>query len=202
MIDRRYRVTSGILPERLLVSTNSQDGDKYYVWLLAGSQSHPVYVSQDETSIRTERCVKSLIFKVTFDAVNQSDIHTDWWGVPTSSPSVRALKSLHQTLDFKTRILFVAAVEVRAVSLALVINVPFFSKSGVWDSLQSVFLSPLESLLQFHSGPDNAANGSSKKSSYDLMEVHSFETESEIGLFFSFAVRQQEIGTQRSWNEI
>lgn len=77
MIDRRYRVTSGILPERLLVSTNSQDGDKYYVWLLAGSQSHPVYVSQDETSIRTERCVKSLIFKVTFDAVNQSDIHTD-----------------------------------------------------------------------------------------------------------------------------
>lgn len=30
------------------------------------------------------------------------------------------------------------------------------------------------------------------------MEVHSFETESEI----SFAVRQQEIGTQHSWNDI
>lgn len=73
MIDCQYRVTS----ERLLVSTNSQDGDKYYVCLLAGSQSHPVYVSQDERSIRTALCVKSLIFKVTFDAVNQSDIHTD-----------------------------------------------------------------------------------------------------------------------------
>lgn len=59
------------------MSTNSQDGDKYNDCLLAGSQSHPVYVSQDERSIRTGLCVKSLIFKVTFDAVNQSDIHTD-----------------------------------------------------------------------------------------------------------------------------
>lgn len=183
MIDCQYRVTS----ERLLVSTNSQDGDKYYVCLLAGSQSHPVYVSQDERSIRSELCVKSLIFKVTFDAVNQSDIHTDWWSASTSSPSVHALKSRHQTLHFKTRILFVAAVEVRAVSLALLINAKcLFFPHPASETLYKASFSHFYSLT---ADQITLLMDLPKKSSYNLMEVHSFETESEIGLF-SFVCRQ------------
>lgn len=68
---------SGIRPKRPLVSTNWQDGDKYCVWLLPESQSHPVQISQDVISEaifynKQQRSLISIFFPVfTYVAFNE-----------------------------------------------------------------------------------------------------------------------------------